>query len=114
MPQLPTEEELSALDEKYRRTALVYSRQTGADSKPLWAVVLRKPQRAEYKMWRSQANDPGSKADSQEVLVRKLIVWPSLDATGIDALLDDWPGIPEACGDALLDLTGAAGKADAK
>ncbi len=113
MPQLPTKETLDALDAKHRRTALVFSRQEGADG-PLWAVVLRKPSRPEYKQWRAQSHDDAAKADSQEVLVRKLIVWPELDPAGLEALLDDWPGIPEACGNALLDLTGAAGKADAK
>jgi len=112
MPQ-PTEEEIAALDAQYKRTAVVKAVRSNGEG-PIWCVVLRKPSRPEYKLWRSQTHDEGLKADSQELLVRKLIVWPKLDAAGIEALLDDWPGIPEACGQALLDLTGAAGKADVK
>jgi len=107
MPQ-PTPEELAEFDAKYKRTAVV--RATSGNGSPAWCVVLRKPSRPEYKMLRAQSHDESAKADAQEVLFRKICVWPA----DVEALLDDWPGIPEACGAAILDLTGAAGKADAK
>lgn len=104
----PTAEEIAALDSKHRRTATV------RDKHGRWCIVLRAPTRPEYKMLRSMTHNPAQAPDAQEMCVRKLIVWPALDAAGVDALLDDWPGIPEACGQAILDLTGASGGADAK
>jgi len=101
-----TPERLLELDAKHGRIAHVKSNHLVdplADVPvPRWEVVLRKPNRAEYKAFRAMA--PKS-PDAQENLVRQIMVEPE-GATAIDALINDWPGIPEACTEALYQLTG--------
>lgn len=95
-----TEEQLKELETKYGRVAHV----KGANG--AWEIVLRKPKRLEYKSFRANAHNPVAKADAQEALVRQLIVVP--EKGEIDALLDDWCGIPEACTKAIEQLSGVA------
>ncbi len=109
MPQ-PTREEIAEFESKHRRIAVLRSTQTCSDGTPEWCVVLRRPSRPEYKRLRSASHDEGQKADAQEMTFRQICVWPS----DVEALLEDWPGIPEACGQAMLDLVGAQGTRDAK
>jgi hypothetical protein len=96
---LITEERIKELEAAHGTIAHV----RGANGQ--WEVVLRKPKRAEYKVFRSMSTRPETKADAQENLVRRLMVEPA-DPKAIDALLEDWVGIPEACTKALYDLTG--------
>lgn len=74
-----------------------------------WDIVLRKPTRAEYKMFRGMASAPESRADAQESLLRRIVVEPE-GAKAIDDLINEWPGLPEsdACTKAILMLTGMA------
>lgn len=111
---VPTAEQIAEWDAKYKRTAIVRSKHlNAAGDGPEWCVVLRRPQRPEYKLLRSQTHNPAQVADAQEVCFRKVCVWPE-GHEAVDALLDDFPGIPESCGQAMLELVGAAGSADAK
>ena len=115
---MPTADELQALETQHRRIAVVRAQDditvTNPDgtktTRPEWEVVLRRPDRKEYKQLRAQSHNPATLADAQEITVRKLIVYPV--GTAVDVLLDDFPGIPEACGAALLRLSGAAGRED--
>jgi len=93
-----SKEQLDQIEEKYKRVAHL----KGKGEPPPWEMVLRKPTRAEYKMFRSQTHNPAQVADAQEMLVRKLCVFP----VDVDALIEEWPGIPEACGKAIQHLTG--------
>lgn len=93
-----TEEQIEAFRTSHGRIAHVVG-------KAGWEVVFRKPTRNEYKRFRAIANDPAQVANCQEVLARACIVYPE-KATEFDALLDDFPGIPEACGKALGELCG--------
>lgn len=97
---------LAKLEVDHKRIAHV----VGKDQS--WEIVLRKPSRAEYKMFRSRLNDDRLKADAQEALVRQLVVYPSKDA--FDALVEDWPAIPEAASEAVARLMGLQTEADLK
>lgn len=101
-------EQLSELEATHKRIAHVQGKGTPTP----WEVVLRKPTRAEYKHYRSQSNNPAQTADAQEILVRKLVVHPSAEA--FDVMLEEWPGIAEACGNAISILAGFSAAADAK
>ena len=105
-------EQLSNFEVKYRRVAHLVSSRKKVDGSPEWEIVLRKPTRIEYKHFRSQCHNDARIADAQEEMVRKLMVYPEGDA--ISNLLEDWPGIPEACGEALRDLAGMSGQESAK
>ncbi len=110
MPR-PTPEQIAALEAKHRRVIVVHASLEENDE-PVWSVVLRKPTRPEYKMVRAELLDEARKPDATERLFRKICVLP--DGAGIDALLDEWPAVPEACSEFMLAMLGAAGKADAK
>ena len=101
-----TDEQVAEYETEHKRVARLRG-QNGA-----WEVVLRKPTRAEYKQFRSRSHDPSKAPDAQELLVRQCCVYPSREA--FDALLEDWPGIPEACGEAIKSLTGLSATDDVK
>jgi len=103
-----TKEQIEEFESKYKRVARI----SGKGEPVPWEVVLRKPTRIEYKEWRSRSHNPSQVADAQEVLVRKICVHPTGDA--LDALLEDWPGIPEAASKALHDLVGLGAAEDTK
>jgi hypothetical protein len=73
-----------------------------------WEVVLRKPSRAEYKMFRSLSHNAQKLPEAQEQLFGQTCVYPA-DRAAREVLLDEWPGIPEACGQMLIDLAGMSG-----
>lgn len=100
-----TDEKIQELETTHKRIAHL----RGADGS--WEIVLRKPTRAEYKHFRSMAHGAQT-ADAQEVLIRKLCVYPDRDA--FDALLEEWPGIPEAAGETIKRLTGMSASEDVK
>lgn len=95
----PTDEDLANLEATHKRIGVV----THHDSKS-WCVVLRKPTRAEYKRFRSWINQPQKSDIAQEQLFKDTVVFPAKGE--IEALLDEWPGIPEACGKMLAELAG--------
>lgn len=68
-----------------------------------WECVFRKPKRAEYKAFRSKSHGSG-KADALEALAKQTVVFPS--ALEFEAMLEDYPGIPEACADVFMTLAG--------
>jgi hypothetical protein len=86
--------EVAALEElqaKHRTIGIVVAR----DEKS-WAVVLRKPNRGEYKMFRANSNNAGQVSAAQETLFQAISLIPE-GKQAIEALLAKWPGIPEAC-----------------
>lgn len=104
----PTDEQLAALEATHGRIGVV----THHDGKS-WVVVLRKPKRGEYKQFRAQSSDTAQRPMAQERLFVATCVYPGTPAE-IDALLEDWPGIPEACGTMLMSLAGMAGTEQGK
>jgi len=92
-----SKEEVEKFEAEHKRVAHLKAKDEA------WELVLRKPNRAEYKRFRKEAT--GDNSDSaQETLVRQIAVYPSRDA--LDALFDDYPGIAEACGKAIRHLCG--------
>lgn len=79
-----------------------------------WEVVIRKPERKDYKLFRSNCHRPEKKDIAQEILLRSCLVVPPLSA--FDRLLDEYPGIPEApaVGEALSEATGMASEESEK
>lgn len=61
--------------------------------KDAWEVILRRPLRKEYKAFRSFANDPRSKADAQEYLVKACAVYPPKEK--VESFLDQFYAVPE-------------------
>ena len=70
-----------------------------------WEVVLRKPTRAEVKKFRADAHNPATAPNAQETLCRAIVVYPP-KGPAFEALLDDYPGIPEAFTGQIQDLIG--------
>lgn len=101
-----SDEQLSELEAKHKRVARVRSK----DGE--WEIVLRRPTRAEYKQFRTRSHNPGTVADAQETLARQCVVYPSREA--FDALLEEWPAIPEAASGAFSRLMGLAIDDDSK
>ena len=109
-----TKEKVQELEATHgKRIAIIRSAQLGEDGSPEWEIVLRPPKRQEYQMARAQLHgETATKAEAQELLVRRLCVWP--DMPTLSALFEEWPALGEACGPALLALTGAQARADTK
>ena len=101
-----TDEQLADLEAQHGRIARVRGQSN------TWEVVFRKPSRAEYKQFRGRVNNPQLAADAQEQLARQCVVHPSKEA--FDALLEDWPAIPEAASKAFSALMGLAVDEDLK
>jgi hypothetical protein len=57
-------------------------------------------------------HNPAQAADAQEILARQCCVFPDGDA--FDALLEEWPAIPESASEAFSDLLGLAIDQDSK
>ena len=81
-------EQLNDLETKYTTTIHI----KGKSGK--WEVVLRKPKRIEWKRVRSMMHNPQMVADAGETMLRICCVHPAGDA--LDALLEEYPAIPEA------------------
>ena len=100
-----TQEQIETLEATHKRVAHLKSATSRKDGTPDWEAVLRRPTRTEYKMFRSMAHDPVKKPEAQELLTIKCCVWPPTRAE-VDALLDEWPGIPEAASEAIQTISG--------
>lgn len=83
-----TDEQIAELEAKHGRIGVL----THPDGET-WGVVLRKPTGAELKIFRRDAGDARKKDDAQEAFFRRLCVYP--DPPGLQALLDEWPGIAD-------------------
>ena len=113
-PNIPklTKEKLGELHTQFGRVAHMVSPMEKDDGSPEWEFVIRKPTRAEFKVFRAMSSDDNRKADAQENFVRKLVVWPSVEE--FNALMEEWPALCDGCGQALLTLSGASQKEAAK
>ncbi len=98
-----SEDQVKELETKHGRVAHL----KGYGSPPPWELVLRKPSRQEYRAFRAKSHNPQTLPDAQEDLVRCCSVLPPR-GPDLDALLEEWPGIPEAAGKAITRLTGMA------
>jgi hypothetical protein len=91
-----TEEQLDEWEAEHFRVAHLMGEAGG------WEVVYRMPSRLELKTFRGLANDPKKASDAVEVLARQCVLYPSRE--GFAALLEEYPGIPEASVDTLTQL----------
>ena len=107
-----SQEEIDKLETDHKRIAVVRSSEKDANGQPEWAVVYKRPDRATYKLFRAQINNETLAPEATERLARKLVVYPSTDA--FEALLEEWPAIPEASSKALLRLMGMQAEPDLK
>lgn len=106
-------EAVKALEEKHGRIGLVHSEDTKADGTYEWFVVLRKPTSAEYKQIKSLAHKEQSEKVTEAAL-RRLAVLPGASTPELDALLAEWPGIPDAAYPMYMKLSGGTGDARGK
>ncbi len=101
--ELLSSEAIEKLEAEHGRIAHVRAKEDNRGD-VAWEVVLRKPKRAEVKMFRAQSHNPAQQSEAQEILTRKICVYPSIEK--LDALLEDGWAIGEACGPALNRLIG--------
>lgn len=106
-----TQEQLDELETKHGRIAHIRGKTpapTAKNPSPQcpWEVVFRKPKGTDYKYFRKLAHNPATVSDAQEWLARATVVYPSREA--FDALLEDYPGIPEIAAKPLGELAGFA------
>lgn len=107
-PKIISQEKLRELEAAHKRIGVV----THHDGKS-WAVVVRKPSYKEYKLFKANANNPATTSDAQERLFKATCVLPETLAD-VQALLEEWPGIPEACGKVFQELAGMTGVEEGK
>lgn len=112
-----TQEQIQELEAKHKRIAVVRSSETKEDTKPPepeWLVVLRRPTGTEWKLMKAIANDPklAGAAGPNERCFRMLVVQPV--GPELEALLEEWPGVPDACAHPILELAGAVGASRGK
>jgi hypothetical protein len=98
MLTLLTSEQIAELEAKHGEIAHL----VGKGKK--WEAVFRAPNRIEYNRFRSQAHDPKRAPDAQEHLARLCVVHPTREEFG--AMLEKFPGIPEAAGPKFKELAG--------
>jgi hypothetical protein len=98
----PSQDQILGFEAAHKRIGVV----THTDGKE-WCVVLRKPNSGEYKRFRAWSNQANRADMAQEQLFKDICVFPA--GADLDALLEDWPGVPEACGRMLLELSGMTG-----
>lgn len=69
------------------------------------AVIVKSPNRATWKRFRSQAQDEAKRLIAMEELVRACVVHP--ERGELEAMLDRKPGLVESFGKVLAELAGA-------
>jgi hypothetical protein len=82
-----------------------------------WAVALVPPKPGDAKMYKHMLHDPAQRADAQEVMFRKMIVWSWTEALGeceSGKFLESYPLAPEGCTEAIGALAGLTATARAK
>ena len=99
---LLTEEQITELRTKHGRIAHV----VGEDDE--WEVVIKAPTRDQYFALKAALQDDAQKPKAQEQLFRMILVHPPI--AEVDALLQNFPAIPDACSDDILKLLGAKAK----
>lgn len=110
--QALTAEQIKEYETKYGRIAHLKGGGKDRDGNPGWEIVMRKPTRQEYSAFRKLGHNDRTKADAQEDLVAATCVYP--EKSQIQALFDEWPGIPEGATRAIMALSGMAVDEDSK
>lgn len=98
-----TEDAVKELEAKHGELLVCRAKMREGDQQPRWTIALRKPKRANYKMYR--AGEKKGDPDAQENLVIGICVYP--ERPELLELLERYPAIPEAITEPLkrwLDL----------
>lgn len=105
-----TEDQTKDLEAKYPGLTRLAQEIDGEDVE----FFVRRPTRAEYKMWRVAIHDDQKRPEATEILVRQCCVHPDRDA--VLALLDKYPGLFDGAGVQrwVVKVTGAAAEARGK
>lgn len=93
-----TSEQIEEFRTKYKRIAHV----VGTDN--AWEVVLRKPTRAEFKRYKGLLHGEGKAAACEWMAIATCVHPASPEA--FEALLEDYPAIPEACSPKIALIVG--------
>jgi hypothetical protein len=75
-------------------------------------IVVKRPNRGEYKRFMKSVSSERDKADAIETLVLDCVVHPTRKE--FDALLNKLPALCEELGEHVLELAGLSGKAQAE
>lgn len=65
-------------------------------------IVVRKPNRIEWKRFKSQARDDAKQDDAGLNLVKTVLLHPSADE--LDAFIEEFPGLEDSFGVAIIEL----------
>lgn len=95
-----SESDLSA----QHKTRVKVVRAKARNGEHAWEVAFKKPTRAQYKQFKAASLDPALRIDAQDQLCQQIVVHPSPEA--YLALLEEYPGIPEASTEAIQELCG--------
>lgn len=103
-----TEDQLKDLESKFPGCARVVG------PGEAFEIIVRKPTRQEYRMWRTKVANPQTLPDASEELIRQCAVHP--DRAGVEALFNEFPAIAESDGAqaAIKRLTGMSSQEAAK
>ncbi len=75
-------------------------------------VIVRKPNRQEWKRFRAESGDKTTRDVASENLFRSVVVYP--DRPSVMALLERLPGIVEEFSEHLLELVGITTQSESK
>lgn len=103
-----TDEALAALKAKHGERKVLKLTTTTPDGIVEIAVV--KPGRKEYERFRKQLGDDNKRDGALESLLRAHVLSP--ERAQFDALLDEYPALPEEFGKPLLSAIGLSGSAE--
>lgn len=70
-----------------------------------YAVLVKKPGRAQWRKFKTFAADENKRVDCVEVLFRDCVVYPP--APDVEAMLAEKPALAEKFGEALCEMAGA-------
>jgi hypothetical protein len=97
----PTPEQLAALKKTHGEIHELYNEHA--------SVWIRRPKKADFKAWQADRDNDGRHAVAGEQLLRSTVVHP--DQTGLDALFETFPAIPDNLANQALHLMGVSNSA---
>ena len=123
MPYVPksarvTPDELKSLEATHGRVAVVFDDAYPGEGEDIpagavgWEIVVRRAKSAEWKMFRKQSTTEGVASEAGEWISRVCVVRVAGAVAGkdaresFDALLDEWPAIPERVAGIVAKLSG--------
>lgn len=123
MPYVPksdrvTPEQIKQLEALHGRVAVVSDDAYPAEGEEVpagavgWEIVVRRAKASEWKLFRKQSTTEGVASEANDWIARVCVVRVAGSPDGkdpreaFDALLDEWPAIPERVGNIIAKLSG--------